>query len=94
MIIIQECAGITIYPKDFFCPLSWDDEPSKFTENTVTIHHFAGSWLPLKNRLRIKHPYFAEKYPSIFHYCFFLPMYIRENYMEIIKRRIVKYMKK
>lgn len=91
---IQECAGITIYPKDFFCPLSWDDEPSKFTENTVTIHHFAGSWLPLKNRLRIKHPYFAEKYPSIFHYCFFLPMYIRENYMEIIKRRIVKYMKK
>ena len=39
---IQEIAGITIYPQEYFCPLY---EGSKITENTVSIHHFDGSWL-------------------------------------------------
>lgn len=37
---------ITFYPKDYFCPKSYKDGKIYLTENTYTIHHFAGSWLP------------------------------------------------
>lgn len=36
---------ITIYPKDVFCPKSYEDGEIHITSNTHTIHHFAGSWL-------------------------------------------------
>ena len=45
---------ITFYPKDYFCPKSYVDGKIYLTENTYTIHHFAGSWLQglsLKERL-------------------------------------------
>ncbi len=35
---------ITIYPKDYFCPKSYIDGKIYLTNNTYTIHHFAGSW--------------------------------------------------
>lgn len=35
---------ITFYPKDYFCPKSYEDGKIYLTSNTVTIHHFAGSW--------------------------------------------------
>ena len=35
---------VTFYPKDYFCPLSVIDRKLELTENTVTIHHFSGSW--------------------------------------------------
>ena len=35
---------VTMYPKDYFCPKSYKDGRIYLTENTVTIHHFAGSW--------------------------------------------------
>lgn len=35
---------ITFYPKDYFCPKSYEDGKIYLTPNTVTIHHFAGSW--------------------------------------------------
>ena len=46
----QEVAGVTIFPTDFFCP-----KPSQFgkiniTENTLTIHHYAASWIGPKQR--------------------------------------------
>lgn len=50
-----------LYPKTYFCPLS---EPQDFSENTVTIHHFAGSWLP--RSVKIKKtigPYFIKIKP-------------------------------
>lgn len=37
---------IAIYPKDYFCPKSHVDGQIYLTENTYTIHHFAGSWQP------------------------------------------------
>ena len=36
---------LSIYPKDFFCPYDLVDGKIKITENTYTIHHFAGSWI-------------------------------------------------
>lgn len=37
--------GLALYPKDWFCPKSHDTGLIHVTENTHTIHHFAGSWL-------------------------------------------------
>ena len=36
---------ITLYPKDYFCPKSYKDGKIYLTENSVTIHHFAGTWV-------------------------------------------------
>ena len=34
----------TIYPNDYFCPKSLKNGEIYLTDNSVTIHHFAGSW--------------------------------------------------
>lgn len=53
---------ITMYPKDFFCPKSHIDHRIYRTNNTVAIHHFAGSWLPLDTRLRWYYPKLFKVY--------------------------------
>lgn len=35
----------TIYPRTYFCPKATINRPADFTDKTVTIHHFAGSWV-------------------------------------------------
>ena len=40
----QSIQGFELFPKDYFCPLSFGSYDLKKTENTVTIHWFAGSW--------------------------------------------------
>lgn len=42
--IIQQVAGITVYPADFFCPLDFNTGVLTITENTHSIHHFVASW--------------------------------------------------
>lgn len=42
---------ITLYPKDVFCPKSYINGKIYLTENTVTIHHFAGSWLSPRKKI-------------------------------------------
>lgn len=51
----------TLYPKDFFCPMSFSRE-LKLTENSVTIHHFSGSWLPRRTKISIKIHRFISKH--------------------------------
>ena len=41
----QTIAGLTLYPKDFFSPKNHKTRKIESTDNTYTIHHFAGSWL-------------------------------------------------
>lgn len=41
----QEIKGFVLYPKDYFCPKDHETGVINLTENTFTIHHFAGSWL-------------------------------------------------
>ena len=62
---IQNCDGIFIYPKEYFCPKSYHDFKIYKTKNTVTIHHFAASWVPKDWKkahadeiFRKKHKYF------------------------------------
>ena len=42
---IQLIEGISIYPKDYFCPIGIDGK-MEMTEHTHTIHHYAQSWMP------------------------------------------------
>lgn len=42
---IQKIKNITIYPKDYFCPLDYETGKLKITSNTVAIHLYLGSWL-------------------------------------------------
>jgi hypothetical protein len=47
---MQEVAGITIFPTDYFCPKPSQFGKIKITENTLTIHHYAASWVGPKQR--------------------------------------------
>ena len=54
---------VTMYPYDYFCPKDHYTQKINITENTYTIHHFSGSWLPkgeMKRRLT------KNKYIKIF----------------------------
>lgn len=44
----QDLGDIVFYPYDVFCPNPKGDGFFETTDSTVTIHHFAGSWLPKK----------------------------------------------
>ena len=48
----QTIQGFTLYPSDYFCPKSHTTHKITLTDNTVTIHHFAGSWLSGEARKR------------------------------------------
>ena len=41
----QEVAGVRIYPSDVFCPLNHTTGILTTTNRTVSIHHYAASWL-------------------------------------------------
>ena len=46
---IQKVAEITIYPSEYFAPKSQKTGITKITENTVSIHHYDGSWVSIQD---------------------------------------------
>lgn len=36
--------NVDIYPSEYFCPIDWEFGEKHFTERTVAVHHFDGSW--------------------------------------------------
>lgn len=56
---------ITMYPKDYFCPMSTDCQIMEITNRTVTIHHFNGSWKPWKDRMQKKYAKLFSAYLKI-----------------------------
>lgn len=50
----QTINGLTIFPKEYFSPKDYESETYTITENTHTIHHFDGSWLPDEDRLALE----------------------------------------
>ena len=38
--------GLRIYPTDVLSPIDYMGNPTAFTKNTYSIHHFEASWLP------------------------------------------------
>lgn len=51
---LQTIEEFTFYPKEYFCPINYDTKKKVITENTYTIHWFAGSWIPKKERIKVK----------------------------------------
>lgn len=49
----QTICGFTFFPKDYFCPKSSRTLEICLTENSYTIHHFAGSWITEKGIRKI-----------------------------------------
>lgn len=43
---LQTVKGFTLLPKDYLCPKSLYDGKIYLTDNSLTIHHYAGSWVP------------------------------------------------
>lgn len=57
---LQTKFGNTVYPYDYFAPLSWVNLKGKPTKNTISIHHYNTSWLSdeekkKRRRATIKH---------------------------------------
>lgn len=50
---LQTVEGVaTIYPQEYFSPYDYINCYFKTTENTVAIHYFHKSWLPLSTRIK------------------------------------------
>ena len=49
---IQEIDNVTIYPRDYFYPLSFNLKNNVFTDNTCMIHYYDASWFSSKAKLR------------------------------------------
>ncbi len=63
---IQECAGIWIYPKEYFCPIDYETNKRIETINTRTVHHYAASWHNSKQRFyHIVKNRFGKKFANI-----------------------------
>lgn len=43
---MQYVADTFIYPSEYFCPKNFDTGNLEITENTYSIHHYDGSWMP------------------------------------------------
>lgn len=45
---------IFIYPRDYFCPLSYDYSEKVYTDNTCMVHYFNGTWTSRNEQFVIK----------------------------------------
>lgn len=43
---IWECEHATVYPPEYFCPLTRESGVLEITQNTYSIHHFSALWIP------------------------------------------------
>lgn len=51
---LQTISDFTLYPKEYFCPIDYTTKEKTITENTYTIHWFAGSWISWQDKLKAK----------------------------------------
>jgi len=51
---IQLIEGVYIYPSEYFCPRDIVTKRMHITDNTRTIHHYAGSWCDYKKKYSLK----------------------------------------
>lgn len=50
----QIIKGIHIYPLEYFCAYDFVSGEFEITEKTISIHHYAASWIDKKRRIRKK----------------------------------------
>lgn len=46
--------NITIFPRDYFYPYSYDRQNNEFTDNTCMIHYYDATWVPKYEQREIK----------------------------------------
>lgn len=51
---LQTVKGFTLLPKDYLCPKSYISGKINLTTNTLVIHHFAGSWNTISQKVKRK----------------------------------------
>lgn len=62
----QDLGDVTFYPSDVLCAKSKSDGTICKTDNTITIHHFYGSWTTPKIKLiKFINKYFGNKFVRI-----------------------------
>ena len=42
---VQNINGVVIYSNEYFNPYDWKNDKTNTTENTYSIHHYAGTWM-------------------------------------------------
>ena len=57
--MVQDVAGVRVYPVEYFCPMSYSTGKLNITKNTYTIHHYSASWINKKGmheyKMRIRY---------------------------------------
>ena len=73
--------NITIYPRDYFYPLSYDRQNNIFTENTCMIHYYDASWVPKyqQRENKIFRLLGQEKGQKFINYCRFFKKVIKKT---------------
>lgn len=63
---LQTVNGFTLLPKAYLCPKNYETGRIELTENTMTIHHFDGSWQGRKEKLyRFVRNMFGERFAQM-----------------------------
>lgn len=52
--VFQNLGEIKIYPSEYFCPRICSDGSAVLTENTISIHRFAGTWTTEREKRAVK----------------------------------------
>ncbi|MCR5522215.1 MAG: glycosyl transferase [Clostridia bacterium] len=62
---LQTINGFTLLPKDYLCPKDLETGIITITDNTLTIHHFDGSWLPEEEKyIDSLYRKYSKKFPN------------------------------
>ena len=63
----QKIDGFALYPKEYFCPVDYESGKLLKTENTFTIHWFAGSWRSEEDKKQMEKWRKIRKFDRIIH---------------------------
>lgn len=93
---IQEVAGVTVYPAEYFCPKSLETGIITITKNTLTIHHYDGSWTSMaQQKFNNRRNYFISKFGKKVGYLLSLPFLFSWQIKDVgIRQTIIKIINK
>ena len=51
---LQTVEETTVYPMEYFSPLNFQTNKLERTKNTVSVHHYAGTWLSGRQKFKVR----------------------------------------
>lgn len=86
---LQTVHGFTLLPKDYLCPKDHETREVMITKNTLTIHHFDGSWHSDGDKyfeeMKKKLPFFLKNQLGSY-FCKFVSLAKYHGFLAAIKR--------